>query len=109
MATFELYKGKSGQFFFRLKAANGQTTLRSEAYNTKASAKNGVESVRKNAAREDGIELFEGKNGEHYFRVRATNGQVVGSSEGYSSSRAAVGGIDSVRRNAPDADLDDQT
>ena len=46
---FELYKDKAGKFRFRLKAANGQVIAVSEAYNTKASANNGIASVRKNA------------------------------------------------------------
>jgi uncharacterized protein YegP (UPF0339 family) len=46
---FELYTDTAGQFRFRLKAANGQTIASSEAYTTKAAAKNGIESVRSNA------------------------------------------------------------
>jgi uncharacterized protein YegP (UPF0339 family) len=46
---FELYKDKAGKFRFRLKASNGQVIATGEAYETKASALNGIESVRKNA------------------------------------------------------------
>lgn len=46
---FELYTDKAGEFRFRLKAANGQTIAASEGYKTKASALNGIGSVKKNA------------------------------------------------------------
>lgn len=47
--TFEVYKDKAGKFRFRLKAGNGQVIAVGEAYETKASAMNGIESVQKNA------------------------------------------------------------
>jgi uncharacterized protein YegP (UPF0339 family) len=46
---FELYKDKAGKFRFRLKAGNGQVIATGEAYESKAAAMNGIESVRKNA------------------------------------------------------------
>lgn len=49
-AKFELYKDKSGEFRFRLEAANGQTIAAGEAYNSKASAMNGIKSIQKNAS-----------------------------------------------------------
>lgn len=54
---FELYKDKSGHFRFRLKAGNGEIIATSEAYNSKASAKNGIESVKKNAGDAAVVEL----------------------------------------------------
>jgi hypothetical protein len=55
-AKFELYKDKAGKFRFRLKASNGEVIASSEAYASKASAKNGIASIKKNAA---GAEVFE--------------------------------------------------
>ena len=46
---FELYTDKAGKFRFRLKAGNGEIIATGEAYETKASAKKGIESVQKNA------------------------------------------------------------
>jgi uncharacterized protein YegP (UPF0339 family) len=46
---FELYTDASGKYRFRLKAANGQIIAVGEAYDSKASAVNGIESVKKNA------------------------------------------------------------
>lgn len=47
---FELYKDAAGKYRFRLKASNGQIIAVGEAYESKASALNGIESVKKNAA-----------------------------------------------------------
>ena len=46
---FEIYKDKANKFRFRLKAGNGEVIAGGEAYETKASCLNGIESVRKNA------------------------------------------------------------
>ena len=106
---FELKKAKDGQFMFNLKAANGQVILTSELYKTKASAENGIESVRKNAVRAGAFEEKVNSRGEPYFILKATNGQEVGRSEYYSSKSAMENGIASVKKNAPDARVDDVT
>ncbi|MEL7168845.1 MAG: YegP family protein [Bacteroidota bacterium] len=56
-AKFELYKGRDGQYYFRLKAGNGETIAVSEGYTTKASAKNGIASVKKNAPIAETVEV----------------------------------------------------
>lgn len=56
-AKFELYKDKKGEFRWRLVAPNGQTIATSEGYKTKESAKNGIDSVKKNAPGADTVEL----------------------------------------------------
>jgi len=48
-AKYEVYQDKTKKFRFRLKAANGQVIATSEAYETKASCMNGIESVKTNA------------------------------------------------------------
>lgn len=106
---FELKKAKDGQFKFNLKAANGQVILTSELYKAKTSAENGIESVRKNAVREDAFEIKTNSRGEPYFILKATNGQEIGRSEYYSSNSAMENGIASVKKNAPEAKVDDTT
>jgi hypothetical protein len=54
---FELYEDGKGEFRFRLKAGNGEVIAISEGYSSKASAQNGIESVRKNAADADVVEV----------------------------------------------------
>ncbi|MFF2271366.1 YegP family protein [Agromyces sp. NPDC058136] len=55
------------------------------------------------------FELYTDASGEYRFRLKAANGQVIAASQGYTTKAAAKNGIDSVRTNAPDADLVDQT
>lgn len=106
---FELYEDKAGEFRFRLKAGNGEKILASEGYKQKASALNGIESVRKNAPDDGRYERKEASNGSPYFNLKAGNGEVIGTSEMYSSASARDNGIESVKTNAPGAEVDDQT
>ena len=53
--------------------------------------------------------LKKGSTGKFHFNLVATNGQVIASSETYESRAAALKGIDSVKKNAPVAEVDDQT
>ncbi|MEM9971529.1 MAG: YegP family protein [Pseudomonadota bacterium] len=106
---FEIYKDKAGEFRFRLKAGNGQIILASEGYKAKTSCKNGIESVRKNSQSDDRFERRETKTGKARFNLKAANGQVIGVSESYESTKARDNGIASVAKNAPDAKVDDQT
>jgi len=94
---------------FDLKAGNGQVILTSEVYTTKAACLNGVESVKKNSQDDNRFDRLESKNGKPYFNLKAGNGQIIGTSEMYESVAARDNGIESVKKNAPDAELDDQT
>jgi len=94
---------------FDLKAGNGQVILTSEVYTTKAACLNGVESVRKNSQDDNRFERLESKNEKPYFNLKATNGQVIGTSEMYESVAARDNGIESVKKNAPAAELVDET
>ncbi len=49
------------------------------------------------------------KNGQFYFNLTAKNGQVIASSEMYTTKAACENGIESVKENAPAAGVDDQT
>lgn len=106
---FEIKKSKNGQFMFNLKAGNGQIILTSELYQEKASAQNGIESVKKNAAITAHFEERSTSNKEPYFVLKAANGQIIGKSETYSSAAAMKNGIVSVQNNAPEAKIVDLT
>ena len=103
---------------FDLKASNGEVILTSEVYKSEKSCRNGVASVAKNAAVaaiEDQtvegyepqkcpkFEIYTDKAGETRFRLKAKNGQNIGSSEGYKSMKSCKNGIASVVKNAPEA------
>ena len=117
MGKFVVKATKTG-FVFNLKAGNGEVIATSEIYTTEAACMKGVESVRNNAAEakfEDQtvaevaavtnpkFELYTDKAGEFRFRLKARNGEVIAASEGYKAKASCLNGIDSVRRNAPDA------
>jgi len=105
---------------FDLKATNGQVIATSEVYKTKLACLKGLESVRKNAAAanvedhtEEGFELkknpkfemYQDKAGEYRFRLKARNGKVVATSEGYTTKANCENGIASVQKNAPEAEI----
>ena len=105
---------------FDLYAANGQSILTSEVYTTENACRKGIESVRKNApvanfedqtapefekVTHPKFELYQDKAGEFRFRLKARNGEIIATSEGYKTKDACENGIDSVRRNAPEAEV----
>ncbi len=109
MGKFVISTRANGDTQFVLKASNGQVILASQGYASKTSCENGVESVRNNAQDAARFEKLTSSNGKFYFNLKATNGQVIGTSEMYESEASRDNGIDSVMRNAPDASVDDQT
>ena len=106
---FEIKRAKDGQFYFNLKARNGEIILTSETYTTKASAQNGVTSVMTNSLLDQRFERKTSKSGEPYFVLKSANGEPIGVSEMYSSPSAMENGVESVKRHAPEARLEDLT
>ena len=122
MGKFVIRRTNTG-IKFDLKAGNGEVIATSEVYKSLKSCLNGVESVKKNApianledqtaeeyAKEKcpKFEMYIDKTGEYRFRLKATNGQTIATSEGYSAKAGCLNGIDSVKRNASDAEIDEQ-
>lgn len=101
---FELKNKEGSSYHFTLKAKNGQVILSSEVYNSKAAAENGIASVKKNSSEDARYERKTAKNGKFYFNLKAGNGQVIGSSQMYSSESGMENGINSVKENAQGAD-----
>jgi uncharacterized protein YegP (UPF0339 family) len=97
---YELKTTHDGKFHFVLKAGNGEVVLSGQTYTTKASARDGIESVRKNAPHDDHFERKTSAKGQPYFVLHAGNKQVIGESQMYSSTSAMEGGIASVKSNA---------
>jgi len=104
---FELKKSKDGQFYFHLKAANGEIILVSERYKAKVSAEHGIQSIKKHAADDKHYERKQTQKGQSMFNLKAANNQVIGTSESYSSTAARDAGIEAVKRDAPDAPVED--
>ena len=104
---FELNKSANGQFYFRLKAGNGEIILSSEQYKAKVDAEGGIAAAKVNAADDARFERKTSTAGEPYFVLRAANGQSLGRSEMYSSAAGMEKGIASVMANAPTAAVND--
>ncbi len=109
MATgyYELKKG--AKYSFNLKAANHQVILTSQSYESKAAAEGGVESVRKNGGSDANFERKTANSDQPYFVLKASNGQVIGTSEMYETEAARDNGIASVRTNSPSTEVKDLT
>lgn len=108
MGTFVIKTGTNGQYYFSLKAGNGQKILASEGYTTKSACQNGIDSVKVNAKEDDRYDKKTSTNGKYYFNLKAANGQIIGTSEMYESESGRDNGIASVKTNAPDANVEEE-
>ena len=113
---FIISKAKDGEFFFNLKASNGEIILTAtDSYKTMEDCEKGIEAVKKNAlsavedqTRSESValpkyELYQDKAGEFRFRLKAPDGDIIGKSESYKAKASAKKGIASIGKNAPDA------
>ena len=105
---------------FDLKAGNGEVIATSEVYASETACLNGIESVRNNCVGEiedqtvEGFEtvkhpkfeMYTDKAGEYRFRLKARNGEIIVTSEGYKAKAGCLNGIESVKKNAPDAPVE---
>lgn len=107
MSKFVITRSSNGEFRFKLKAGNGEPILVSEGYSTKANCLNGIESVKVNAVNDSRYDRRTAKDGSYYFNLKASNGQVIGTSEMYKSESGRDGGIESVKKNAPLAEIEE--
>ena len=109
MGKFVISQRANGEYQFNLKASNGQVILASQGYAAKASCLNGIESVRTNSADDARFDRQSAANGKFYFTLKSGNGQVVGNSQMYESEATRDNGIESVKNNAPDATVEDES
>ena len=118
MGKFVIKETKTG-VKVDLKAGNGEVIATSEVYSTEAACKNGIESVRKccvgeiedqtvegfEAVKHPKFEVYTDKAGEFRFRLKARNGEIIATSEGYKAKASCFNGIESVKKNAPEAEV----
>lgn len=102
---FEIFTGADSQYYFRLRASNGEIILGSEGYTSKAACHNGIASVKSNAPYDNRYEKRDAAT--YIFVLKATNGQVIGRSESYSTKAARDAGIISVKNTAPSAPIEE--
>ena len=117
MGRFVIRQTGTG-YKFDLKASNGETIATSEIYTTQTACEKGAQSVANCAAAahladltaggeatNPKFELYEDKAGEYRFRLKARNGEIIAVSEGYKAKASCENGIESVRKNAPEAEV----
>jgi len=105
---YQLYQGKDKEYYFRLRAGNGQIVLNSEGYNSKQAAENGIQSVRMNGIWDSNFERKESKDGQHYFVLKAGNGEPIGRGERYKSKSSCEHGIDVIKSMAATCPVEDE-
>lgn len=109
MGRYELKRSSDGQFYWNLKAGNGETILTSERYTTKANAENGIESCRKNSPYDERYSRLTSTNDKPYFVLKAANHEPIGRSELYETTQSRERGIASCKTNGPTAPVVDLT
>lgn len=102
---YEIKENESGQTSFVLKADNGEVILRSESYQTRASAENGIASVRSHCVKPENFTTHEAKDGSLYFNLMAANGLIIGTSQMYRSEASRSKGMESVKTNGPSTNV----
>lgn len=108
-SKFVLFKGSNNQYYFHLKAGNGEKILHSEGYIYKSSCENGINSVKVNAPYDSRYEKKISVSNQYYFVLKAGNGEPIGIGESYTSSSGRDNGIEVVKREAPGAKIEDET
>ena len=109
IGKYTLHPAGTSQFHWDLKAGNSLTILSSQMYAAKAGAETGIESCRTNSADEARYERLTSKETEPYFVLKAGNGEIIGTSQMYSSDAARDVGIASCKENGPAATTEDKT
>ncbi len=92
-----------------LKAGNSESILRSEQYETKAAAQNGIASVQMNSPNDARSERKQASDGRVYFNLKAVNHQIIGTRQMYANAAGRDNGITSVQTNGPSTTVKDNT
>lgn len=105
---FQIFKSSANnQYYFRLRSKqNGEIILGSEAYATKQSCQNGIESVRINSQFNSRYQKQD-RLINYTFNLVASNGEIIGRSENYTTAFNRDNGISAVKRDAPSAPIED--
>ena len=121
MGKFVIRTVKSG-IMFNLKAGNGEVIATSEVYNSEAACRKGIASVVKNAPiapvenqtvegfqkeKCPKFEVYTDKAGEFRYRLKATNGQIIGVGESYPAKASCLNGIESIKKNAAEGKIEE--
>jgi uncharacterized protein YegP (UPF0339 family) len=104
MATFQIFQS-SGQYWYHLRANNGEIVQSGEGYTAKASCENGIRAVQANCQPQRFQSFLE--SGQYGFNHVAANGEIIGRSEKYTTTQSRDHGIQVVLQEAPTARIED--
>lgn len=107
-AKYLIKVAKDGQFHFSLLSSDGKKLLASELYKAKASAYNGIASIRKNSVVEERYDRLVAQNGKLYFTLKAANHEIIGVSGFYDSEDAREDAVLLVMLAAGSAEEDEE-
>jgi hypothetical protein len=105
-SRFEVFEGKNGKFYFRLKVQSGEIILSSQGYALRSSARRAIQSVRDHASDAACYVTKTNKAGKSYFVLVARNSKVIGTSQAYASPQGAKKGIEAVKKAAAKAGIE---
>ncbi len=94
-------------FSFAFKDENDKTIIKSESYKARKSALNGIESVKKNCLIDKRYEFKESKNGKYFFNIKASNGQIVGTSGFFATVKERDEAIEKLKKEAPSVSVEE--
>lgn len=104
---FQLFKSTvNDQYYYHLRAGNGEIILSGEGYTSKKNCLKGIESVKENASNDSRYERKD-STGNYTFNLKAANGEIIGRSENYTTSSSRENGIAAVKKDAPHAPVED--
>jgi uncharacterized protein YegP (UPF0339 family) len=114
---FNITSGADNQFKFDF-SYNSEKIFWSENYKRKASAKSGIESLKKNGPDALIVDLSEGeagsgyrfeivksKDGRHFVRFVASNGETMARTETYASKASAKNAVEALKKNGVSAEV----
>lgn len=104
---YQIFQGKDGQYYFRLRAGNGQIVLSSEGYASKSGAEAGIQSVKMNGIWDTRFTRQQSKDGQHFFTLRAVNNEVIGRGERYKSKSSMENGVKAIMGIAATSPIED--
>lgn len=104
---FLKFDDKGGNPRFHLTATNGQIILASEGYSSADARDNGISSVQANGTNDSRYNRKVASNGQFYFNLTAGNGEIIGTSEMYTTVAARDNGIESVKKNSQVAGIEE--
>jgi uncharacterized protein YegP (UPF0339 family) len=110
--SYDLLQAADGTWYFNLVAENGEIIGTSQMYSTKSNANRALKASRDILAKVNRQEaaatggaaftVFKGLDGKYYFNLKAANGEIVLSSQGYTTKTSAKKGVASIRENGGD-------